>query len=266
MAFGLIHYNAPGDNLVDFLDFVAEAGFECVEIACADVWPQDETAPEARAAQVAQMLADRGLAASALAAGNNFCVDQEEAIQAQVARMKRVCGLADILGTKILRTDGGWPGEDPRPVSEWVPWMVECFRRCLEFVEPAGIKLAVDNHGLTTNEWPVQLEIFEQVGSPALGANLDTMNYRWFGHSVEKLHEIYAAIAPYVMHTHFKDGTGSRADYQGTVLGEGEIPLEFAIKCLKDANYAGPWIVEYEGPRDDGTGYRKGLEWLRAHV
>ncbi len=266
MAFGLIHYNAPGDTLEEFLDFVADAGFDCVEIASGDVWPQDEAHPEARAAQIAQMLKDRGLFASSLTSGNNFCVDQESAIVAQVERMKRVCECAQILGTDTLRTDGGWPGEDPRPMVEWVPWMVECFSRCLDFVEPAGIKLAVDNHGYVTNEWPIQLMIFEQVDSPCLGANLDTMNYRWFGHSVEKLHEIYEAIAPYVMHTHFKDGTGSRENYKGTVLGAGEIPLEWAITCLKKNGYEGAWTVEYEGPRDDGTGYREGLAWLQAHV
>ena len=266
MLYGLIHYNAPGDTLEEFLDFVQDAGFDTVEIGTADVWPQDETMPEHRAKKVAQMLADRGLRASALTAGNNFCVDQESAIFAQVERMKRVCDCAGILGTDTLRTDGGWPGEDPRPVVEWVPWMVECFSRCLDFIEPAGLKLAIDNHGLVTNEWPVQLMIYEQVQSPFLGANLDTMNYRWFGHSVEKLHEIYEAIAPYVMHTHFKDGTGSRETYQGTVLGAGEIPLDWAIECLHNAGYEGPWTAEYEGPRDDGTGYRQCLAWLKEHA
>ena len=266
MAYGLIHYNAPGDTLEEFLDFVQDAGFDCVELATADVWPQDEHHPEARAAKVAQMLKDRGLIASALQAGNDFCVDKESAIVAQVTRMERVCHCAQLLGTDTLRTDGGWPGDDPRSAAEWVPWMVECFSRCLDFIEPLGLKLAIDNHGYVTNEWPIQLMIYEQVNSPFLGANLDTMNYRWFGHPVEKLHEIYEAIAPHVMHTHFKDGTGSRENYVGTVLGEGEIPLDWAIECLHKAEYEGPWTAEYEGPRDDGTGYRQCLAWLKEHV
>jgi len=52
------------------------------------------------------------------------------------------------------------------------------------------------------------------------------------------------------MHTHFKDGTGSRVEnYQGTVLGAGEIPLDWAIECLHNNGYEGSWTAEYEGPR-----------------
>lgn len=266
MAYGLIHYNAPGENLDEFLDFAAEAGFECAEISVGDLWPEGDENPEKRAKQVAQKLRDRGLFASALSAGNNFCVETEEEIQAQVERMKRVCELAQILSTDVLRTEGGWPGEDPRPATNWVDPIADCLTRCLEFSEPMGIKFAVDNHGLVTNEWPVQLMIFEQVGSPLVGANLDTMNYRWFGHDLEKLREIYSAIASYVMHTHLKDGFGSQENYRGTVLGEGEIDLDFAISCLKEAGYTGHWVAEYEGLRDDGTGYRKCLAWMRENI
>lgn len=265
MPYGLIHYNAPGDTLEEFLDFAAQAGFDCVEIQIGDLWPKEGPTPEERTEQVAAMLRERGLFASAISAGNNFCVDQEEEIRAQVLRMRRICDLAQILGTDTLRTEGGWPGDDPRPAAEWVPWIAECLGRCLEFIEPLGMKLAVDNHGYITNEWPIQLMVYERVQSPLVGANLDTMNYRWFGHSVEKLREIYEAIAPHVLHTHLKDGTGARQDYKGCALGEGEIPLNWAVECLKKAGYSGPWVAEYEGPRDDGTGYRKCLAWMKAN-
>ena len=266
MPYGLIHYNAPGDTVEEFIDFAAEAGFESAEISSGDLWPAGESEPEKRAEALRQYLADRGMVASALTSGNNFCTTDPADMDYQVERMGRVCRLAEILGTSILRADGGWHREDPRPGSAWVEAMVEGFSRSLEFAEPLGLRFALDNHGLVTNEWPVQLMVFEQVNSPVMGANLDTMNYRWFGHSVEKLHEIYQAIAPYVIHTHFKDGFDSRENYRGTALGEGEIPLEWAVQCLKQAHYAGDWTVEYEGPRDDGTGYRQGLAWLKAHT
>lgn len=267
MGFGIIHYNTPGDTIEEFLDYLAATGFESAEIQVADVWPQGEENPEGRAEHVAKYMRERNLRASSLTAGNNFCVEDEAGITAQVERMKRVLDLADILGTKILRTDGGWPGEDPRPGMAWVDPICTCLERCLEFAEPRGFKWALDNHGYVTNEWPVQLTIFEKLGSPSIGANLDTMNYRWFGHSIEMLHEIYAAIAPFTMHTHLKDGIGSRENYQGKVLGEGEIPLEFAVKCLKDAGYQGDWTAEYEvRDGDKAADCRKCLDWMRTHI
>ena len=267
MGFGIIHYNTPGDTLEEFLDYIAETGFESAEIQSGDLWPEGEKNPEKRAESVAGYMRERNLRASALTAGNNFCTEDDATLAAQVERLKRVLDLADILGTKILRTDAGWPGEDPRPGIVWVDRVAEGLERTLEFAEPRGFKFALDNHGNVTNEWPVQLMVFEKLQSPSVGANLDTMNYRWYGHSVSFLKEIYAAIAPYVIHTHLKDGVGSRAEYQGRILGEGEIPLEYAVKCLKDAGYAGDWTAEYEvHGGDKAADCRKCLEWMRAHV
>ena len=135
-----------------------------------------------------------------------------------------------------------------------------------DFIENEDFRLALDNHGLVTNDADFQIAIFEQIGSKNLGANVDTMNYRWAGHDLETVRSFYEKIAPYAFHTHFKDGTGTRGNYVGLALGEGEIPLEYAVKCLKDAGYEGPWVVEYEGKTDSREGYRKGLEWLKAHV
>ena len=126
--------------------------------------------------------------------------------------------------------------------------------------------IAVDNHGYVTNNYEIQLEVFDMVGSKHVGANLDTMNYRWFGHDLDTIGRIYEMIAPYTFHTHMKDGTGSRKNYVGAALGEGEIDLSKAIKCLKDAGYDGVWCSEYEGREDPVIGYRKCFEYLVANV
>ena len=64
-----------------------------------------------------------------------------------------------------------------------------------------------------------------------------------------------------------KDGTGSRQDYKGAVLGEGEIHLDHAVKCLQDAGYDGAWTAEYEGPETEGgVGYEKCYRWMTMHL
>ncbi|MCS7179871.1 MAG: sugar phosphate isomerase/epimerase, partial [bacterium] len=75
--------------------------------------------------------------------------------------------------------------------------------------------------------------------------------------------EIYKAIAPYTIHTHLKDGVGSRENYIGKVFGEGEIPIIDAIKILKENNYNGVWCIEYEG-KDKEIGYKRCVEYLKA--
>jgi sugar phosphate isomerase/epimerase len=264
MLTALIHYNAPGESLEEFLDYAAAAGFEAVELQGRDVGLESAD-PEAEAEKVRALLEERRLKCSQLAAGNDFNVWDEEAVEAQVERMRRVCTLARIVGAPVIRTEGGTPKPEVPP-ELWVEAISGCLLRCLDFVEEMGLILAVDNHGWITNNVDVLLAILEAVDSPLVGTNLDTMNYRWFGYPVEVLPHIYERVAPWVKHTHLKDGTGARQEYRGCALGEGEIPLQAAVRALKAAGYQGVWCAEYEGPREAAAeGYRRCLAWIKAN-
>jgi sugar phosphate isomerase/epimerase len=93
------------------------------------------------------------------------------------------------------------------------------------------------------------------------------MNYRWYGHDLDKIDHFYEILAPHVFHTHMKDGTGSRENYKGAALGEGEIHLHHALECVKKAGYDGAWTAEYEGPEaEGGVGYERCYTWLKANV
>ncbi|MBN1344835.1 MAG: sugar phosphate isomerase/epimerase [Phycisphaerae bacterium] len=265
---GIIHYNLPKEwSLSDFFDYCGRTGFEYVELQIGDVWDEsDPNADPCRGAEkVRAMMDSLGLKVSALASGNDFVLLDETRIQAQVERMRRICRAAPILGTRIIRTEGGQP-KDQVPPSRHVEAMAGCLKRCLEFVEPDGIRLAVDNHGLVTNDADLQLELFDRVASKHVGANLDTMNYRWAGNDLARIDRFYEIIAPHTFHVHLKDGAGSRQDYVGAVLGEGEINLEHAVACLLKAGYDGVYCAEYEGKLPTPEGYRKYLEWMKAHL
>lgn len=265
MKVGVIHYNFPQFNFEQFLDYCQQTGFENIELQLTDVWTPEIENPEAKAEEVLKQLQARGLKASALASHNDFVVLEPEQVTYQVERMKRVCGLAKILGTNVLRTEGGQP-KDSVPEERWVEAMAGCFKQLSDFAEAEDVYFAVDNHGYCTNDGDRQLELIESVGSKHLGVNLDTMNYRWFGHEIPTINRFYEILAKHAFHTHFKDGTGSRQNYVGAALGEGEIDLSHAVKCLKDAGYQGVWCAEYEGREPTDIGYRKCCEWLKANV
>jgi len=259
---GVIHYNFPGFSFTDFLKYASETGYGYVELQIGDVWGENS---ESKAEEVRKEVESFGLKVSALAAGNDFVQLEEEAIKFQVDRMKQICGLAEILGTNVIRTEGGGPKASV-PEERWVEAMAGCLTRCLDFAEEMDIYFAVDNHGVVTNDGDLQVELFETVGSKHVGANLDTMNYRWFGNDLKAIDRFYEIIAPYTFHSHMKDGTGSRSNYRGEALGEGEINLAYAISCLKKAGYDGVWCSEYEGREGSAIGYRKCYEYLKANV
>ncbi len=266
MKYGVIHYNTPGATLEEFLDWAAESGFDCVELQCPDVWPKGCENPEKNAEAVAKLLEARNLKASAVSLHNDFVVLAAEEVEYQVARAKRFAKVIQILGCDTLRTEGGQPKESV-PMERWAEAMTNCLLRCAEWAEPMGVKLAVDNHGLVSNNIPVLLQTLRTVNLPqTIGSNLDTMNVRWYGNDLVDIDRFYEEIAPFVLHTHMKDGFGWRETYRGQALGEGEINLKKAVAELKKAGYKGPWVAEYEGREDRSVGYRKCLAWMKANI
>ncbi|MCA1595351.1 MAG: sugar phosphate isomerase/epimerase [Chloroflexi bacterium] len=265
---GVIHYNFPKDySLQQFLKYAADTGYGYVELQLPDVWAADIDNPEKNAERVRDQVRALGLRVSALAAHNDFLQVDEEAIRSQVDRMKRICGLAKILdGEAVIRSEGGAPKEGI-PESRWLDSMYGCFSRCAEFVDRTGVGIAIDNHGIVTNDGDLLFTLLQKVNHPLIGTNLDTMNYRWYGHDIPTCNRFYEMMAPHALHTHFKDGFNSRKNYRGAALGEGEINLQLALDALRKANYRGVYCAEYEGSEvDGGVGYRKCFDWLQQNV
>ncbi len=264
---GVIHYNFPGFSFSDFLRFAAETGYEYVELQIKDVCGEDFADAEQNAERVRDEVEAHGLKVAALAARNDFVQLDEAAIQFQVERMRRVCILTKILNEHaVVRSEGGLP-KDSVPPEEWLDAMYGCFSRCVPFIEAMDIGIAIDNHGVITNDGDLMYELIDKLNNRLIGTNLDTMNYRWYGHDVATCNRFYEMLAPHTLHTHMKDGFGSRQDYKGAALGDGEIDLQYALHCLRKAGYAGVYCAEYEGLETaDGVGYRKCYEWLKANV
>lgn len=260
---GVIHYNWPGYDLEGFAARAVEIGFEYCDLMLPDIWDDESTDGEKSAEKTRKLLDKHGLKVSAVGSANDFLQADPAVLDAQIERYKSVCRLVPILGTDVVRTEGGWNREGLVPQDQWDTMLVDAFKRCADFLEPLNVRIALDNHGDATNNGEWQVSLIERVGSDRLGVNLDTMNYRWFGHDLETVDRYYEILAPHAFHIHLKDGTGSRRTYQGKVLGEGEIHLSHAVKCLKEAGYDGAWTVEYEGgDREGAAGFAKCYEWM----
>ena len=259
---GMIHYNFAG-TIDDFFKYCSETGYEYVELQAGSVSGDN---PEQAVEELRKKVDYWNLKVNAFAVGNDFVVLDPETVKAQIDRTEQIAGLAGILGAKTLRMEGGSP-KDSVPETKWVEAMANCLRRCVDqFAERDQVKLAVDNHGVVTNDGDLMLELIEEVNSPWVGSCLDTMNYRWFGHDLETVGRYYEMLAPYVLHMHLKDGRGSRGNYQGEALGEGEIDLQKAVDCLKSVGYDGVWTCEYEGRENDGTGQTRSYNWMISHL
>lgn len=268
MKFGLIHYNAPGETLEAFLDYAAETGFDGVELQIRDIWdeanPDDD--PESTARRVRKLVVDRGLFVGALSAGNDFLNADPKVVTAQAHRLDRVAGIARLLGCRVLRCDGGWPrpGKELPPDETMGDVFAAGFRQALPYLEHHDVVAGLDNHGTTTNDAVFQMQVLGMIGSGRVGTTMDTMNYRWMGHDIPTCNRFYELSALRAVHVHLKDGTGSRGEYRGCALGDGEIDLAHAVRALKAVGYNGLWCAEYEGK--DADGYTRCLAWMKENV
>ncbi len=259
---GMIHYNFAG-TIDDFFEYCSKTGFEYIELQAGSISGDNL---EKSAEELRRKIDNWNLKVTAFAVGNDFVVLEPETIKNQVDRTEQMANLANILGAKTLRMEGGSP-KDSVPETQWIEAMANCLELCVDqFAERDQVKLAVDNHGVVTNDGDLMLELIERINSPWVGTCLDTMNYRWFGHELETVGRYYEMLAPHVLHLHLKDGRGSRGNYRGEALGEGEIDLLKAVDCLKKANYDGVWTCEYEGQENDGTGQTKSYNWMINHL
>lgn len=272
---GAIHYNFPNFSFEQFAEFIGKQGGNRVEVAMRDVWNEAEqgaldestfAAASAQAEKLRDVLAANGVQASALSAINDFVQTDPAIVKSQVARMELVARLAKIFGPHtVLRSEGGQPKDIPQ--EKWLDGMYECFMGCTDFCDELEIDLAIDNHGVVSNDAELLLNLLRKVNHPRIGTNLDTMNYRWYGYSVHECKEIYKNMAPFAKHTHIKDGFNSRENYKGAALGEGEIDLIYALQCLREVGYKGAYLAEYEGKElEDGVGYAKCIAWLKQNV
>ncbi|MCM8767017.1 MAG: sugar phosphate isomerase/epimerase [Candidatus Omnitrophica bacterium] len=246
---GVIAYNFSFKSIEDIFKWCKENFVEYVEISINDL-------EEAK-----KLIKKYNVNVSQVSARNDFVQKTKEDLLNQVKKIGELCKNIKEIDCNLIRIDGGWPKEEVDS-KNYKNLIIEGIKRSVEIAEKENVYLALDNHGLLTNDYEFQLEIFNKINSNFLGANLDTMNYRWYGYPVEKLIEIYKLIAPYALHTHIKDGVGSRENYVGKVLGQGEVPIVDAIKILKDNNYKGVLCIEYEG-KDKEIGYKKCVEFLK---
>ncbi len=260
---GVIYYNFSFKEFAEFVDWCCQNQVFYAEIQSSTLIRPDSQ-PEREAEKLSTLLSNNKIRVSQLSAGNDFVQKTSQDMEVQMEKLKLVCRLAHLLQTDQLRIDGGWPKEGVE-ADKYNQLILDGLLRTAALAEKENLYLALDNHGVITNDYQFQLELIIKVNSSRLGVNLDTMNYRWYGYPVNQLPIIYEIMAPFARHTHLKDGTGTRSEYQGKVLGEGEIPLKDAISALQNNHYKGVWCIEYEGP-DKESGYSRCVQWLRKNI
>lgn len=192
-----------------------------------------------------------GLDVSGTAVGNDFCHADGEQRNKQIAMVNKWVDHAEILSAPVIRifsgnAKKGMSQEDAHRLA------VGAMQECCEYAGQHGVHLALENHGGLTATAEGMLALVRDVQSPWFGVNMDTGNFH-----TEDIYGDLAKIAPYTINVQVKvvvSGANRKKE-----------PTDFKrlAKILKDANYRGYIVLEYEEAGDPRQECPKFVDQMR---
>ena len=235
-------------TLSDFIDDCARFGLEGTELTS---YYFPKSFDGAYLASLKQRCFVSGLDISGTAVGNDFGHPEGETRQAEIAKLKEWIRHANQLGAPVIRIFAGHakPGLSEEASHRL---MVSAIEECCDYAGKNGVFLALENHGGPTATAAGLMKFVRDVKSPWFGVNLDTGNF----HS-EDVYAEMAAVAPYALNVQVKVVT-SGPDKK-------KVPADFRrlAKILREANYRGYIVLEYEEAGDARAESQKFLNQLR---
>lgn len=173
----------------------------------------------------------------------------------EMAWMKRLAAAGKALGVRTIRID-----LVPQKLKkdEFLPFAVRVGKEISAIAADQGVRLAIENHGNTTNDPEFLARLFDGVGAANLGLTLDTANFYWYGHPLEDLYKMFQRFAPRAFHSHCKSikypddmknvrrEMGWKYREYTCPIYEGDIDFARFIGILRDAKFDGDLCLENE--------------------
>jgi sugar phosphate isomerase/epimerase len=270
----------------EVVDFAAENGLECLEVAC---WPQGGAArryagvshidvehlTEEKAKEINALCKSKGVEISSLAYYPNTMDPDEEKRKTYIEHLYRLMDASAMLGVNMITT---FVGRDPnKNVDENMELVKEIWPPIVKYAEQKGVKIAIENCPMlfTNDEWPGGQNImttpanwrkvFEILDSPNFGINYDPSHFVW--QQIDYIRPLYE-FKDKIFHVHYKDikvypeklaDVGVMAtplQYMSPKLpGLGDVDWGKYVSALTDIGYDGYTCIEVED-----KAYEKSLE------
>lgn len=243
--------NVAGELGTDSLDLLIEPDLSTSRVADAQGQPYKLASPAGRAAFM-QDLEKAGLSVCGVELGTDFAADD---VAAQTRWMVEAAGLAAELGAPVVRIDP-WFRAGNMTVDAFLPRMAGAVREAIE--ESEGVDFGVENHGQHGNSPEFMGRLLEMVDSERFGLTLDTGNFYWCGHPLDRVYEIMERFAPHAKYTHVKNISYPADVRQAqrevgweylkyvSPIPDGDIDHRRVVRILADAGYDRGLVIEDE--------------------
>lgn len=181
-----------------------------------------------------------------------------EGLEERIAKTKRIVDLAIELETPIITTHIGTIPEDWRETKDG-QMMLDAVKEVAKYAEERGAFLASE----TGPESPeLMKEFLDAVHSKGIAVNYDPANLVMRG--FDYLGGV-KVLAPYIVHTHAKDGVRRDGRGREVALGDGDVKWDAYIAAMKDIGFKGFFTIEREVGDDPVADIKKAVEFLRRY-
>ena len=182
-----------------------------------------------------------GLEITGSAVGNDFCVREKEALEAQIDLAVSWAEKTAVMGGRTLRI---FAGKTPKGDTEEaaVARAINGIKTACKRAEPYGVLMALENHGGITSTADQLLHLVKAVDHPLFAVNLDTGNFRTedpYG-DLERLVP-FAAVVQVKVDIYPKGKPREHVDY------------DRILNMLAKSGYRGSLVLEYEGSEEPMT-------------
>jgi len=235
------------------LRLAKEMGFQGVQIAVTG--DLDPANLDKGARWVKETVEKYGLEISALCGDLGYGFAYEEGLEWRIEKTKEYLAYSVELAAPIVTTHIGVIPEDKRH-PDW-----DKLACALDEIGAYGEKVGAVLAAETGPEEPeVMKEFLGSLNTSAIKINYDPANLVMMGFDPVK--GVYA-LAPYIVHTHAKDGVRYPDGRIGEApLGEGQVPWREYLKALREGGYNGYLTVEREVGEEPLKDIKQAKEFL----
>ena len=284
MKLGFISAILDTYSFEEVIDFAAEQGFECVEMAC---WPcgkaerryagvshiNVDELDEQKIAYIQSYCKNKGVEISSLAFYPNHMDGNLDKREASLAYMKKLIIASHNLGVDMVTTFIG--RDQTKTVEENMEIFKEIWPPIIRFAQENKVKVAIENCPMLfgKEQWPggqnlattpkIWREMFSIIQSPYFGLNYDPSHFVW--QMVDYIKPLYE-FKDKIFHVHYKDikvhkdrldDVGIMAyplDYMSPKLpGLGDVEWAKYVSALTDIGYVGFTCIEIEDKAFEGS-------------
>lgn len=268
----------------EMIDFAAEHGFECVEVAC---WPKGEAErryagvthinvdeiDDEKAAYIQEYCRNRNVEISSLAFYPNTLDPDPDKRNAHVEHLRKLICISAKLGVNMVTTFIG--RDQTKTVEENLEIVKNVWPPIIQLAEERGVKIAIENCPMLfgTEQWPggqnlmttpkIWRKVFALLQSENLGLNYDPSHFVWL--KIDYIRPINE-FRDKIFHVHYKDikvyedrlnEVGIMAyplEFMSPKLpGLGDVDWGKYVSALTDIGYNGYTCIEIEDKAFEGS-------------